>query len=99
MLTKDILQRFLSTDLQRLTKKRHQVVEEATIFLEEIGELSISSQQMLLTILQEKERQHHKSYRFITSSTKDIRDLVEQGIIDQDLFYYIYAYPIYLTFA
>lgn len=97
MLTKDILQRFLSTDLQRLTKKRHQVVEEATIFLEEIGELSISSQQMLLTILQEKERQHHKSYRFITSSTKDIRDLVEQGIIDQDLFYYIYAYPIYLT--
>ncbi|MEM5593379.1 sigma 54-interacting transcriptional regulator [Niallia circulans] len=32
MLTKDILQRFLSTDLQRLTKKRHQVVEEATIF-------------------------------------------------------------------
>lgn len=97
-LTKDRLQKLLITDMEAFAQKnKQQMVEEATIFLEEIGELSIPVQRMLLALFQEKERKHNQSYRFITSSSKDIRDLVEEGTLDKDLFYYIYAYPIYLS--
>jgi len=69
-------------------------MEECTLFLEEIGELSPSMQMVLLQFLQQKELTGSQNVRIITGSNIDIRILVEQGKINKDLFFQLYIYPV-----
>jgi PAS domain S-box-containing protein len=72
------------------------LAEGGTILLDEIGDLSDAFQVRLLRVLQERTFQPlgatkpvKADVRVITSTNKDLADLVEKGIFRQDLFYRI----------
>jgi DNA-binding NtrC family response regulator len=74
-------------------------IEEAsggTLFFDEIGELDISLQVKILRVLQESEIERLGSnrkikviFRFISSSNRNLREIVKSGYFREDLFYRI----------
>ena len=81
-------------------------IEEAnggTIFLDEIGEFSITTQVKLLRLLQEREYSVVGSntvikadVRFICATNRNLEEAVEQELFRQDLYYRINVFPIYI---
>ena len=74
-----------------------------TIFLDEIGEMSQSSQARLLRVLQERVLQRvggtetiTLNVRVISASNRDLARMVEEGSFRQDLFYRLVVFPITL---
>jgi len=74
-----------------------------TIFLDEIGEMSPSSQARLLRVLQERVLQRvggtetiELNVRVISASNRDLAAMVEEGSFRQDLFYRLVVFPITL---
>ncbi|WP_375154082.1 sigma-54-dependent Fis family transcriptional regulator [Parageobacillus sp. VR-IP] len=72
-----------------------------TIFLDEIGEISLEMQIALLRVLQEREvvpiggtKPIPIDVRVITATHCDLYQLVREGKLREDLFYRIYVYPI-----
>jgi DNA-binding NtrC family response regulator len=66
----------------------------STIFLDEIGDISLSVQTKLLRVLQEKEvkplgenRTRHVDVRVIASTNQDLRQKIKDGSFREDLFY------------
>jgi DNA-binding NtrC family response regulator len=66
----------------------------ATIFLDEIGDLSLSLQTKLLRVLQEKEvmplgdtKAHPVDVRIITSTNRDLPQSIREGSFREDLYY------------
>jgi formate hydrogenlyase transcriptional activator len=82
---------------------RFELSNEATIFLDEVGELSLELQAKLLRVLQEGEFERLGSSRTIKVNTRVIaatnRDLglaVKGGVFRDDLYYRLNVYPIKL---
>lgn len=76
---------------------------KGTIFIDEIGDISQTTQSRLLRVLQEKEVMRigdnkiiHIDIRFIAATNKDLRKLVEQGKFREDLYYRLNIFPIEL---
>ncbi len=76
---------------------------EGTIFLDEIGDLSFSTQGKLLRVLQEQqfypigsEKPIEVNARVIVATNKNLEDQVKQGLFREDLFYRIHVIPVYL---
>jgi len=79
------------------TSNKKGLFEEAhgsTIFLDEIGDLSLPLQTKLLRVLQEKEikplgdnRTRHVDVRVIASTNQDLRKKIKEGSFREDLFY------------
>jgi two-component system response regulator GlrR len=76
---------------------------EGTIFLDEIGDMALSTQAKLLRVLQERqfypvgsERSVEVDIRVIVATQKDLADQVKQGLFREDLFYRIHVVPIHL---
>jgi PAS domain S-box-containing protein len=74
-----------------------------TLFLDEIGEISLSMQVKLLRALEVGgfspvggSEVIRPNLRIIAASNKDLRDLVQAGLIRRDFFYRIYVIPISL---
>ncbi len=74
-----------------------------TIFLDEIGELSLSAQIKLLRILQEKEFERvggtetiKVNVRVIAATNKDMEKAVDAGEFRLDLFYRLNVFPIHM---
>jgi DNA-binding NtrC family response regulator len=74
-----------------------------TIFLDEIGEMSPSSQARLLRVLQERVLQRvggtetiALNVRVISASNRDLARMIEDGSFRQDLFYRLVVFPITL---
>ncbi len=74
-----------------------------TIFLDEVGEMSPSSQARLLRVLQERVLQRvggtetiALNVRVISASNRDLAQMVEEGSFRQDLFYRLVVFPITL---
>ncbi|MGA6927417.1 MAG: sigma 54-interacting transcriptional regulator, partial [Desulfosarcina sp.] len=68
--------------------------EGGTIFLDEIGDLPFSLQAKLLRVLEDKEfyplgsrRTHKVNVRILSATNRQLRELVEQGLFREDLFY------------
>jgi DNA-binding NtrC family response regulator len=82
------------------------LLEEAqggTIFLDEICEIPPQTQPKLLRAIQEKEMKPvggNKSVeievRFISATSRDMKQMVDQGLFRQELFYRLAVVPLYL---
>lgn len=80
---------------------RFELASGGTIFLDEIGELSMSTQVKLLRVLQEKEiervgeaRTIPVDCRIIAATNRNLRLLVTRGTFREDLFYRLSVIPI-----
>ena len=84
------------------TKKgRFALAEGGTIFLDEIGTVSLAVQAKLLRVLQDREfeplgaeRTQKVDVRVITATNRDLRQLVSEGKFLEDLFYRLNVIPI-----
>jgi sigma-54 dependent transcriptional regulator, acetoin dehydrogenase operon transcriptional activator AcoR len=80
---------------------RFELANGGTIFLDEIGELSLNLQVKLLRVLQEKEIERVGEARVIpvdcrvlAATNRDLRDSVEHGTFREDLFYRLSVIPV-----
>jgi PAS domain S-box-containing protein len=81
---------------------RFEAAKNGSIFLDEIGDMSLSMQAKLLRVLQEGEidrvgdhRPVHVNVRLISATNKDLCNLVESGQLREDFFYRVNVIPIY----
>ncbi len=82
---------------------RFELASGGAIFLDEIGELSMSTQVKLLRVLQEKEIERvgeagtiPVDCRIMAASNRDLRALVTRGRFREDLFYRLSVIPIHV---
>ena len=75
---------------------RFELAKGGTIFLDEIGELSLASQVKLLRVLQDQtyevlgdSRTHRTDVRVICATNADLREMVEEKTFREDLYYRI----------
>jgi DNA-binding NtrC family response regulator len=80
---------------------RFEMANGGTIFLDEIGEMSLPLQVKLLRVLQEREfervggnRTIHVDVRIVAATNQDLEQLVEDKRFRQDLFYRLNVIPI-----
>src|SRR5579883_3238160 len=91
------------TGAQYRKKGSFEVADGGTVFLDEIGDISLKTQSDLLRVLQEHEITRVGSshpikvdFRCIAATNKDLHQLVEEGRFRPDLFYRLNVFPIHL---
>ena len=91
------------TGAQYRKKGKFEVAEGGTIFLDEIGDISLKTQTDLLRVLQEREivrvggNQPIKvDFRVIAATNKDLEKLIEEGHFRPDLFYRLNVFHVEL---
>jgi Nif-specific regulatory protein len=84
-------------------KGRFELAHGGTIFLDEIGDLSPTTQIKLLRVLQEKEFERvggtstiKTNVRVITATNRDLEQLISQGLFREDLYYRLNVFPIHV---
>jgi len=82
---------------------RFELASSGTIFLDEIGDLSLATQVKLLRVLQEKEFERlgggksvKVDVRVICATHRNLEEMVKEGKFREDLFYRINVFPIVL---
>jgi len=82
---------------------RFEIAADGSIFLDEIGEISLDVQVKLLRVLQEKEFERvggtetlKMRARVITATNKNLKNLVEQNKFREDLYYRLNVVPVHL---
>lgn len=91
------------TGAVRSTKGLFTQAHEGTIFLDEVGDIPLSTQTKLLRVLQERsfypvggDKLTEVDVRVIVATQKRLEDQVKQGLFREDLFYRIHVIPILL---
>lgn len=89
------------TGASRPKKGKFELANGGSIFLDEVGELPLSSQSKLLKVIQEKEVEKigaEKSIpinvRIIASTNRDLAKMVKEGTFREDLYYRLNVIPI-----
>ncbi|MDR0410002.1 MAG: sigma 54-interacting transcriptional regulator [Spirochaetaceae bacterium] len=84
-------------------KGRFETADTGTIFLDEIGELSLQIQAKLLRVLQERnfervggDRTIKVDVRVIAASNRDLEEAVKAGIFREDLFYRLNVFMLHV---
>jgi Nif-specific regulatory protein len=84
-----------------MRKGRFEMADGGSIFLDEIGELSLPMQAKLLRVLQEKTfervggmRPVKVDLRIIAATNRNLLDMVEKGTFREDLYYRLNVFPI-----
>jgi Nif-specific regulatory protein len=90
------------TDARSQKKGRFELAHGGTIFLDEIGELTASTQVKLLRVLQEREIERlggvqpiKVNVRVVAATNKDLEAAVKEGGFREDLYYRLNVYSIY----
>ncbi len=80
---------------------RFELAHNGTIFLDEVGELSLSVQAKLLRIIQEKELERvggsktiKVDVRIIAATNRNLEELIQNGLFREDLYYRLNIFPI-----
>jgi DNA-binding NtrC family response regulator len=91
------------TGAQFRKKGSFEAAEGGTVFLDEIGDISLKTQTDLLRVLQEREitrvgstRPVHVDFRCIAATNKNLEALIEEGKFRSDLFYRLNVFQIQL---
>lgn len=78
-----------------------EVADKSTVFLDEVGDLSLGTQAKLLRVMQEKKVRRIGGYqekevdiRIIAATNRDLAKMVESGAFRQDLYYRLNVVPI-----
>ena len=84
-------------------KGRFELADGGTIFLDEIGDISLSTQVKLLRIIQEKVFERVGSnnpikvnVRIIAATSRNLEEYMTKGKFREDLYYRLNVFPIYL---
>jgi Nif-specific regulatory protein len=84
-------------------KGRFEMANGGTIFLDEIGDLTPTTQVKLLRVLQEKEFERvggndtiRTNVRVITATNRNLEELMEKGTFREDLYYRLNVFPIHI---
>lgn len=83
---------------------KFELAHSGTIFLDEIGDMSITMQAKLLRVLQEKEFERvggtktvKVDIRVIAATNRDLESMIENGTFRRDLYYRLNIVPLILT--
>jgi transcriptional regulator with GAF, ATPase, and Fis domain len=89
------------TDATSPKKGKFALANHGSIFLDEIGTMSVGLQAKLLRVLQEREidplgseRTERVDVRVIAATNRNLRQLVDEGRFQDDLFYRLHVIPI-----
>jgi len=92
------------TDAKQSRMGKFELAEGGTIFLDEIGDLSFSTQVKLLNVLQDREIERLGSnrripvhIRVITATNRDLERQIQEGRFRLDLYYRLNVVPITVT--
>lgn len=84
-------------------KGKFELADEGTIFLDEIGDMSLTTQAKILRVLQEREFERvggtgkiHVDVRIIIATNKNLPEMVKTGTFREDLFYRLNVFNIHL---
>jgi transcriptional regulator with PAS, ATPase and Fis domain len=91
------------TGAQYRKKGKFEIAEGGTVFLDEMGDISLKTQTDLLRVLQEREivrvggnQAIHIDFRCVAATNKDLEVLIEEGRFRPDLFYRLNVFRIEL---
>ena len=86
-----------------MRKGRFELAAGGTIFLDEVGDFSPTTQIKLLRVIQEREFERvggistiKADVRIIAATNRDLEQLIEDGTFRQDLYYRLNVFPIHL---
>lgn len=89
------------TGAEKERKGRFEEANGGTIFMDEIGELSLAMQAKLLRVLQERTFERvggnkpiNVDIRVIAATNRDLTEMVKEGKFREDLYYRLYVFPI-----
>lgn len=89
------------TGAYEMKKGQFELAEGGTIFLDEIGELSLNMQAKLLRVLQEKKfyrlggtKEHRADFRLITATNRSLVEEIKKKQFREDLYYRLNVIPI-----
>ncbi|TNJ38644.1 GAF domain-containing protein [Chlorobaculum thiosulfatiphilum] len=89
------------TGAAALRRGRFELADGGTIFLDEVGEMSLPTQAKLLRIIQEKEFERvggsktvKTDVRIIAATNRNLEEQIRQGSFREDLFYRLNIFPI-----
>ncbi|UCF95543.1 MAG: sigma 54-interacting transcriptional regulator, partial [Desulfobacterales bacterium] len=90
------------TGADRTRIGRFEAAHEGTIFLDEIGDIPLSTQVKLLRVLEEKEIERvgdqktiSVDVRIISATNKDLDELIQRGLFREDLYFRINVFPLF----
>ena len=90
------------TGADRTRIGRFEAAHGGTIFLDEIGDIPLSTQVKLLRVLEEKEIERVGDHnpitvdvRIITATNKNLEKLIARGLFREDLFFRINVFPLH----
>ncbi len=91
------------TGAQTRAAGRFEQAESGTLFLDEIGDMPMDAQTRLLRVLQQGEYTTvggrvpiRTDVRIVAATNKDLRQLIQQGLFREDLFYRLNVVPLRL---
>ena len=91
------------TDAREQKKGRFELADGGTLLLDEVGELSASTQVKVLRVIQEKEldrlggvRPITVDVRLITTTNRDLETAVRQRLFREDLYYRLNVFSIFM---
>ncbi len=86
-----------------MRKGRFETANGGTIFLDEIGDISPTTQVKLLRVLQEKEFERvgsqetiHTDVRVIAATSRNLEQMIADGTFREDLYYRLNVFPVYM---